>query len=256
MYVVLKKGRLKTIIAKAIQKAGTIRKLGKIVDLPKSTIYNYFLKDSAIPIKNLDKLKDYLGEKILETDIEKKLEDNWKQIQGGIKCVEKKRNEGTLKNQLAKSREHINHRGDLKLWHKKMKAENPEQYYKTQYEHFKKVGNYKETTKNNEKVRNILEKEIADLLYNLKIPYEYEPLIKVDNHYFFPDFLVKNKIIIECTMWRGYDKAFKLEEKIKYLKKNYKVYVIIPKKLEKYYKLIKSNLILDSEELIKLLKDL
>ena len=93
-----------------------------------------------------------------------------------------------------------------------MKMENPKKYYMMQYEKFKRIGGYKYRTNNGEKVRNELEKEVANLLKKNKIEYEYEPLIKSDNKYFFPDFLINNKIILECTAWRGEAKAYKLKE--------------------------------------------
>ena len=67
-----------------------------------------------------------------------------------------------------------------------MKKTNPEEYYISQYEKFKKIGEYKYVTNNGEKVRNILEKEVADILKNHKIKYEYEPYINVKNKAFSP----------------------------------------------------------------------
>ncbi len=96
-----------------------------------------------------------------------------------------------------------------------MKENNPEEYYLIQYSRFKKVGDYKLFTLNGEKVRNSLEKDVADILNKNGIKYSYEPLVRVKDRFFFPDFLINDKIILECTMWRGSDKAVKLKEKIK-----------------------------------------
>jgi len=122
-----------------------------------------------------------------------------------------------------------------------MKENSPEEYYLLQYSKFKKIGGYKYKTKRGEKVRNNFEKQVADILDKLK--YEYEPLIKIGKRYFFPDFLINKKIIIECTEWKGEIKAHKLKKKLKYLKKEYKVFVVIPKDLYRYYKILNKDLI-------------
>ena len=138
----------------------------------------------------------------------------------------------------------------MKEWHKSMKNNNPKEYYLIQYSRFKKIGKYKYTTKNGEKVRNILEKQIADILKELKVNYEYEPLINVKNKYFFPDFLINKNIIIECTMWKGENKAYKLRDKINALKERYKIYIVIPKNLYTYYKVLNKYLIKGLDEFV------
>ena len=32
-------------------------------------------------------------------------------------------------------------------------------------------------------------------------------MIKSKGRYFFPDFIINDEIIIDCTAWRGFDKA-------------------------------------------------
>ena len=129
-----------------------------------------------------------------------------------------------------------------------MKKNNPEEYYILQYNRFKKIGGYKYKTKRGELVRNNFEKSAADILYNLNINYQYEPLVKSNNKYFFPDFLINNKIIVECTMWKGEVKAYKLKDKIKYLSDNYKVFILIPKDLYSYYRILDNHLVLGLDE--------
>ena len=46
-------------------------------------------------------------------------------------------------------------------------------------------------------------------------------------------------------------KAYKLKEKIKDLKKNYKIYIIIPKNLYSYYKILNSYLIKGTEDFVR-----
>jgi hypothetical protein len=253
MYLILKNQRLKEIISLAIKRAGSIRKLVLKTNIPRSTIFGYSKQRTSIKEENLNKILDYLNINLDKKEILKKLPDNWKQIIGGKRCVETKKRNGTYEEQLKQCQKAEN-RNSLKLWHIKMKKENPEKYHMLQYERFKKVGNYKLETKNKEKVRNKLEQEVANLLENLNIEYKYEALVKVDGNYFFPDFLIDNKIIIECTEWRGYDKAIKLKHKIDFLKKRYKVYVVIPKTLKRYYETLNNYLVLGSENLIPLLE--
>ncbi|MCM8774700.1 MAG: hypothetical protein NC820_08260 [Candidatus Omnitrophica bacterium] len=95
-----------------------------------------------------------------------------------------------------------------------------------------------------------MEKEVADLLYTLGIEYKYEPLVNINNNYFFPDFLIGNDVIIECTMWRGYQKAYRLRDKIEYLSKRYKIFVLIPKSLYSYYEILNNHLILGIDEFV------
>ena len=247
MYIVLKRNKLSTIMSKAIKKAGNIRSLEKKVRISKSTLSLYKTKKKIISKINLTKLINYNMEKIDGKDIKEKLKDNWAQIKGGQNCVRLKKERGTFEKNMKKCKESSSKY--MKKWHEKMKEENPKEYYLTQYTKFKKIGGYKYITKNKEKVRNKLEKDTADMLHKLKIEYEYEPLIKANNRYFFPDFLIDKKIIIECTAWRGHEKATKLKEKINHLKKKFKVYVLIPKHLNRYYKILNKHLIFKLDEM-------
>lgn len=252
MYYILKKGKLREIIKIALEKAGSFRKLEKEVKIPKSCLFVYNLEKRAIKNIYFDKLINYLKISIPKEDIVEELPDNWKQIKGGKNCVDKKKKNGTFEKQMEKCRN--SNPESLRLWHKKMKEKNIQEYYLIQYSRFKKIGNYKFLTNNNEKVRNKLEKDVADVLKSLGIVYEYEPLVNAGGKHFFPDFLINKKIIIECTEWRGFDKAIKLQNKINFLKKKYKVYVVIPKTLKRYYETLNNYLVLGSENLIPKLK--
>jgi len=253
MYLLLREGVLKEIISEAVEKAGSFRLLVKKVNIPRSTLAHFKnRKNVTIRHETLERILFYIEKKLNDDIILKKLDNNWKQKIGGDKCFAKKKKDGTLYKQLEKSREKIPEGKRLIDWHNKMKKNNPEDYHKTQYEHFKKVGGYKLITNKGEKVRNQLEKDVADRLYEKSINYKYEPLIKAGKRYFFPDFLIKDKIIIECTTWRGYEKAFKLKEKIKLLRKKYRIYVFITPKVNKYYISINKYIIRDLPELIKL----
>lgn len=253
MYYRLKEGILNSLIERAIKKAGTIRRLAKEVNIPKSTLYNNYKEYKLINKNNLIKIENYLNKHVKKEEIIEELPDNWKQIIGGKNCVKKKQENNTLNSQLKKARQKLIDVGkSTATWHKKMKKENPDKYHLIQYGRFKKIGEYKFTTKKGEKVRNKLEKDTADFLFDNNIQYLYEPMIKINKHYFFPDFLINNKIIIECTFWRGYDKAIKLKNKINYLKKRYKVFVLIPKALNNYYQILNKYLIyeLNTKDLV------
>ena len=245
MFYRLKEGRLKDITSKAIKKAGTIYKLAEIIKISKSALSDYKNEKRRINSRDLELLLRYLKIRLAKSNITEALPDNWKQVKGGKECVKLKKRKGTFEESLIKARKKQSEK--LRKWHKSMKTEKPEEYYKIQYNRFKKIGKYKLKTIKGEPVRNSLEKKVADILYKLKISYEYEPLVKSKEKYFFPDFLINNKIILECTMWRGNDKAVKLKEKIEFLKENYKVYVIVPKSLNNYYKILNNHLILDDK---------
>jgi len=235
----LEKKKQEKLINRAIKKAGTYRSLSKILNIPKATIYNY--KSETIPKERFDLIVNFLKVKNPDKLIIKKLSDNWKQILGGKNSVKSKIEKGTFEKQIKEARSKNSKR--LREWHKSMKRNNPKEYYLIQYSRFKKIGGYKFKTKKGELVRNIFEKQVADQLHKKRIKYKYEPLVNIGKKYFFPDFLINNKTIIECTMWKGESKAYKLKEKIKHLKKKYQVFVIVPKHLNKYYKILNSHLI-------------
>ncbi len=248
MFIKLKKNRLRKIIHLALRKSGDIRKLERKIKIPRSTLSAYHQEIRLIKEENLKRILDYLKLNIEKTDILEKFPSNWRQVKGGKKAIKIRKVNGTFESQMLKC-----HKGSsryMKLWHKKMKIFNPEKYYQSQFKRFVKVGEYKLKTNNGEKVRNSLEMDTANTLKKLKIGYKYEPLVRIKNRYFFPDFLINNKIIVECTMWRGTDKAIKLKNKIKQLEKKYIVYVLIPKALNNYYKILNKHLILGLDEFV------
>lgn len=238
------KGKQKEIINSAVKKAGSYRKLQNALEIPKASLYRY-KKLEAMPEKRFQKLIKFI--ELKETLEIEKFEDNWKQILGGKNCVKSKKEKGSFEKQLRKAQK--SGAKKLKKWHKKMKLENPTEYYTLQYEKFKKIYGYKYKTKNNEMVRNKFEKDVANKLKELSIKYIYEPLINIDKRWFYPDFVIENKIIIEATEWQGDTKAYQLKEKLKHLKKKFKVFVVIPKHLYTKYKILNKDLILGVENL-------
>ena len=246
MYVELLENQ-KEIINSTIKKAGSYRKLAKKLKIPRASIVRY-KQEGAIPKDRFQKIIRFLG--IEESSIEiKELQDNWKQVLGGKACVKSKKEKGIFDEQL-KNAQKLGTEG-IKKWHKKMKEENPKEYHLKQYEKFKKIRGYKFLTLKGERVRNKLEKDVADTLNKLGLDYKYEVLIKSEDRWFFPDFMIGEKIIIECTAWEGETKAYQLLEKIEYYKENYKVFVVIPKHLYMKYKILDEYLILGLDELAR-----
>ena len=246
MFVQLSKSTQEDLIREAVEKAGSYRKLSKILKIPRSSLDGY-KKSESIPQERFLKIINFV-EKDSEKLNPKILEKNWKQKIGGINCVKSKKAKGTFNKDLKKAQRLGTKK--IKEWHKNMKLFEPRKYHLMQYDKFKKIGGYKYKTKKGEQVRNIFEKKVADILYKLGINYEYEPLIKSQGKYFFPDFLINKKIILECTAWKGETKAYKLKEKIEYLKNEYKVFVVIPKNLYSYYKILDDYLLKGIEEFV------
>lgn len=232
-------------IRKAIRKAGSYRKLSKELNIPQASLHRY-LNRGSIPEERFNSIVKYSKIKEKEKLIEKKLPTNFRQCMGGLKCIIAKKEKGTFDRDMKKLQDIQSEK--LKKWHKFMKLNKPRKYYTLQYKRFKKISGYKYKTNRGEDVRNIFEKQIADILAELNIDYKYEPLIKIDNKYFFPDFLIKDKIIIECTMWKGPTKAYNLLNKVNILKRKYNVFVVIPKNLYMYYKMLNNHLILGLDE--------
>jgi len=252
MFYILKKGKLRELTARAVKKAGTMRKLEIQIGISRSMICHWHLEKCSIQKHNLNKLLKYLDTSFDQKDVAKILPNNWRQVIGGKNCVARKKERGVFESQLKEV--HKASSVHMKKWHRNMKQNEPEKYHLMQYEKFKKIGGYKFITNNGEKVRNKFEKDTADILKDRGFQYEYEPLVRIGERFFFPDFLVNGNIIIECTEWRGHDKAIKLKEKIKYLKKEYKVYVLIPKALKRYYEILNHHLLLGFDDLKKVCK--
>ena len=234
--IVFNKGMQGLLIKKAILMANTEKELSLLTNIPESSIYQYKTEKSTIPVY---RLKSIL--KILEMDLQdisegiiKTLPQDWGRKKGGINCYLKKKKEGTFDRNLKLLKQGSSLY--TKQWHKEMREKDPESYYKMQYERFKKIGGYKYKTEKNEKVRNILEKKIADYLSQRKISYEYEPFVMINEKAYFPDFKVKDTII-EATMWRGNLKIDRLIEKQKaFTKEGYKFLVVVTESVKKYYK--------------------
>ncbi|MCX6770746.1 MAG: hypothetical protein NTX79_01695 [Candidatus Micrarchaeota archaeon] len=254
MFIKMRKGELKKLIAAALQKAGSERKLIKTTGIPSITIYYYKNEMYNISEERYSVLTHFIGtsDEAANAKIKCKLPTNWGRVKGGKNCLAIKKMNGTWEANFKKMMKGSSK--NLKAWHKKMKKEHPVDYHLDQYRRFKKIGGYKYTTNRGEKVRNTLEKKVADLLYRNGLDYEYEPLVKGTKNYYFPDFKI-GTLIIECTMWRGEEKAYKLLHKIQDLEKaGVEAIVIVPPELRRFYKALDTYLTTDFSELEKRIK--
>lgn len=245
MRIRFQEGKQKWLVEKAIKKAGSERKLKKITKIPNQTINQYRNEYTYISEQRLNIILNFLKldkEKIKDL-IQERLHDDWGRHKGGISLIYKHKENGTYDSYL-----HYLKKRAKKVFskmHKEMKKQNPEKYYLSQYEKFKKIGKYKYITKRGEKVRNELEKNTADFLYSSGLKYKYEPYIFINNSAYFPDFKV-GKLILECTAWRGYLKVKKLKKKLKdFENEGFNVRFIIPPEITKFYKPFKDKIITD-----------
>lgn len=252
MFYKFKKGKQKKLMQRAINIAGSERKLSKLTGIPKSSIYYLKFEKRNMSDTNTEKICAVLG--IKKEDIKKDLisilPHNWGRKKGGVNLIKLKIEKGILDKTIAKLKESSSKR--MKKWHRYMKKNEPEKYHIWQYERFKKIGKgYPFTLQNGIRVRNRLEKEVGDYLIK-KFPNAlYEPYVNINGKAYFPDFVNGNRIF-EVTEWRNptKKKIRYLKKKIKdYIKNKYDVSLFIPKKYRKFYKEIEGYIISDLSEM-------
>ena len=247
MYVDLDKKVQRKLLKNAIAKAGSERKLGKIIEIPTGSMYEY-KKRRRFPYNRFKKLFDFL--ELSESNFRFKLIDQKEfRIKGGI-AVQKKYlkenrfNEIHIKMRRASSKYMKKY---MKNWHANMKKQNPEAYYNLQHARFKSIGGYKFVAEKGHFVRNKFELEIANILHSISADYEYEPMVKIPLRTMFPDFKIGN-LLLECTAWKGEQKAYTLLTKIKAFEEaGYSVRVVIPDKLRDFYKPIQKYILNPNE---------
>ncbi len=112
-----------------------------------------------------------------------------------------------------------------------------------QYNKIKQSLKYKHEYQG-KKYRNLLEVEVAKILTENGVEFEYEPLLKCGDKFYFPDFIFKG-IIVECTFWHDVEqRAKELQQKIdNYLKLDFKTIFIVTsqKYIEKYSQLLDNS---------------
>ncbi len=175
-----------------------------------------------------------------DTIVEKK-EDNWGRKLGGFST--KQVSHGFLdpkyEKQSASWKSSGGHIGNRR-WHARMNNEHPQQYRQMQYDRIKHSLKYKYEYQGR-KYRNLLELEVAKILIEKSVDFEYERLLKCKDRFYFPDFAF-DKIIVECTFWDDVEqKSRGLQLKIDdYLELCFELVLIVTigKYLEKYSKLL------------------
>lgn len=250
MYILFKNGYQRDLVNEARRIAGSERKLSKLLGIPKRTVYDYKNEIYNIPLKRLTKILKLLGlsfEDLNESIIDVR-NQNWGRQKGGFERINRLKQDGMYGVYL----ENLKKRSSkvFRDWHKNMKSLNPEVYYKMQHDRFKKIGCDKFVSISGHKVRNSLEKKVADILYNNSIDYAYEMYLSIEGKTYFPDFVVGGTII-ECTMWRHESKAKALKKRIEVFNRNgFKTLVVITKDVEKFYKGIKDYIVTEDKDII------
>jgi hypothetical protein len=249
--LIFPKNKQTEFISNAINLIGSERKLAKITNIPKSCISDYHREKVNISEKRALKIVSVARNLASYLSFVNKIPADWGRVKGGKNCVLIKIQKGLLEENLKKMHKASSQK--MKLWHRELKRNNRKFYYNMQYERFKKIGGYKLKTLRGEKVRNFLEKDVADVLFKNNINYQYEPYLEIKNHVFFPDFiLTEEKIIVEVTYWRGFQNANKLKRKIKlYEQLGYKAVCVIPTDIQKFYKCITKFIVSTPHELVE-----
>ena len=254
MFYNFKKGKQRQLIEKAINKAGSERKLSSITNIPKGSISALKFEIRNLSDKHAEKICRFLDINLQDMHYEKTLPSNWGQVKGGKNLIKIKKKTGTIVETIERLKIATNKR--LKEWHRNMKENNPEQYHLWQYERFKKIGKgYTYMLSNRIKVRNSLEQEIGNFLLEHYKETEYGPYLNIRGKAYFPDFKIKN-VLIEVTEWKHPElkKREYLKKKcIDYKKQGYISCFFIPPEYRKFYKFLKSPVITSQSELKRFL---
>lgn len=243
-------GKQKTLMQSAIAKAGSERKLAKLAGIPTGSISSLKQEKRNISMKYLKRVSCFLNIRWEDSGYSILLPRNWGQIKGGRNLIEKKTIQGSMEETIQRLKEASSRR--MHKWHTEMKATRPIEYHRWQYERFKKVGRgYCCTLANGTKVRNLLEQEVGNFLFNRFSAVEYEPYLNACGSTYFPDFLCQN-VVIEVTGWKhpSSAKLHRLFRKIKDLEsEGYAVCFYIPMTHRKFYKCLTCPTFSDLKEL-------
>ncbi len=102
----------------------------------------------------------------------------------------------------------------------------------------KKSGRRTSLGPKKEKMVNELEAKTARKLHSLKIKYKYEPLFKVQDQIFYPDFVISNTII-ECCYWEHEDRWLYLASKFaKIYGQGFRCILVTKRQCKKFFHLI------------------
>ncbi len=230
------------LFSRAVQKAGSEKRLAKLVKIPSASIYEYRIHHRRIPWVRFVRLRDFVGWGTIPFQ---RLSLNPFYQKGGNATTQRLLKENRLEKVLQKARKKAAEK--LKEWHARTKETNPSLYYSIQYSRFKRIGGHKFQTQRGEHVRNELERMVADCLCAAGILYTYEPCIHVKNRCVFPDFVI-GKLALECTAWKGNSKIPSLKRKISELTEaGFDVALVVPENLRETYGCLKASVLMLTE---------
>ena len=169
-------------------------------------------------------------------------EDSWGQKVGGLST--KRLKHGFFDQAYTKQSSSWKSKGGqhgTRKWHVRMKNEHPEEYSRIQYGRIQQSLKYKHAF-NGEKYRNLLELEVARILTEQKVKFEYERLLHCGGKCYFPDFTL-GKLLIECTFWHDVaEKAKELSQKIViYRKLNLQTIIVTTDRYLEEYSILLAN---------------
>lgn len=242
--LLFKKGKQREFLELASKNIGSLRKLAKFLNLGWGNFWYYLDERITLPYKLFKKiilLGDIKEEIILNLWVEKVLPQNWGRIKGGIKTGQKLRTDTKFQRKWKRIR---------KIAGKKIRIK----YINNWDIGFRKIGKRNVIGPKSEKMFNEGERKIAQWLLNRGINYEYEKLIKLNNNFYFPDFLVGDIIIERCGFtWKNYIPRLKqkIEDYANYW--NGKIIMVCP---ENSFQIIKNLININSKFTILREKDI
>ncbi len=230
MRLVFEKGKQRALFQELKNVNGySWRKLAKVMNLEWRKFRHLRDEDFTLPNFLFDKiLEQFPNLRIYSDFIIEEREDDWGTRKGGIlggKAVAEK-----LKNDLV----------FRKAWVEKCRkggTNNIRQGLIKNWEiGFRNVGRRRFLGPNDEKMFTEAEKRIAEFFAKKGITYRYEPKLIINGMTYFPDFIIKNNIIIERCGFLSKKYSITLNKKFRsYASLNNKVVIIIPKKIYKTF---------------------
>lgn len=159
--------------------------------------------------------------------------DNWGRRLGGFDT--KKSGHGFFDPKYAQQQHSWKCRGGRvgsRNWHTQMKINKPYEYPQMQQGKIKQSLKYKYKY-HNQKYRNALELDVARILTENGVRFEYEQLVNCENRFYLPDFTI-DRVILEATYWHDVEqRARELNQKIRdYQKSGFSETVIVT--IQKY----------------------
>ena len=242
MRCVLSKGKQRELLINTKLSLGlSWRGLARKIGISYTTIREWRDEKWSIQLAVFNKIIEVCPEsKCYENYVTELKEDTWGQKVGGR--TTKQRKHGFFDPAYSQQSGSWKSKGGqtgVRKWHVRMKNEHPEEYRRIQYSRIKKSLKYK-CEFNGQKYRNNLELEVARILTEQLVEFEYERPLNWDNRFYFPDFTL-GKLVIECTFWNNVlQKTKELSQKIEdYRKLNLRTVIVTTNRyLEKYSELL------------------